>query len=184
MKKILFTMAALLMVSLSACSQGKQKVIKQKKILVAYFSASGVTEGVAKQIAEAANADLYKIQPEQSYTEADLDWRNKESRSSVEMKNKSSRPTIASKVEDMKKYDVIYLGFPIWWNTAPRIINTFMESYDFKGKTVIPFATSGSSNIQNSCDDLKATYPNVKWDEGKLLNHTSKEEVENWVMGL
>lgn len=184
MKKILFVMAALLMVSLCASSQERQEAGKGKRTLVAYFSASGVTEGVAKQLAEVAGADLFKIEPAQPYSSADLDWRNKESRSSVEMKDKASRPALRGKDVKPDTYDVIYVGFPIWWNTAPRIINTFMESYDFKGKTVIPFATSGSSNIKNSCDDLKAAYPGVHWEDGRLLNHTSREEIENWVNGI
>ena len=175
-------MVALLMISLSACSQGeKTKESKQMKVLVAYFSASGVTEGVAKQLAEVTGGDLHKIQPEQPYTEADLDWRDKQSRSSVEMQDKNSRPAITDKLANMQDYDVVYVGFPIWWYTAPTIINTFMESYDFKGKTVIPFATSGGSDIKKACEDLKAAYPDVNWKEGKLLNRASKDELKKWV---
>ena len=182
MKKILLAMVALLMISLSACSQGeKTKESKQMKVLVAYFSASGVTEGVAKQLAEVTGGDLHKIQPEQPYTEADLDWRDKQSRSSVEMQDKNSRPAITDKLANMQDYDVVYVGFPIWWYTAPTIINTFMESYDFKGKTVIPFATSGGSDIKKACEDLKAAYPDVNWKEGKLLNRASKDELKKWV---
>ena len=186
MKKIAMMLAALLTISLSACSQGnKTKENKQmKKVLVAYFSASGVTEGVAMQLAEVTGGDLHKIQPEQPYTDADLDWRDKQSRSTIEMKDKSSRPAITDKLTNMQDYDVVYVGFPIWWYTAPTIINTFMEAYDFKGKTVIPFATSGGSSIKKACEDLKATYPDVNWKEGKLLNRTSKKELENWVKGL
>ena len=182
MKKIVLAMAALLMISLSACSQGeKTKESKQMKVLVAYFSASGVTEGVAKQLAEVTGGDLHKIQPEQPYTEADLDWRDKQSRSSVEMNDKNSRPAITDKLTNMQDYDVVYVGFPIWWYTAPTIINTFMESYDFKGKTVIPFATSGGSDIKKACEDLKAAYPDVNWKEGKLLNRVSKDDLKKWV---
>ncbi|MBR4926331.1 MAG: NAD(P)H-dependent oxidoreductase [Prevotella sp.] len=179
MKKIVFAMAALLTISLSACSQGNKTTENKevKKVLVAYFSASGTTEGVAKQLAEVTGGDLHKIQPEQPYTDADLDWRNKQSRSSVEMQDKNSRPAITNKLPNMQDYDVVYVGFPIWWNTAPTIINTFMEAYDFKGKTIIPFATSGSSSIKKACEDLKATYPDVNWKEGKLLNHVSKQEL-------
>ena len=184
MKKIVLAMAALLTISLSACSQSNKKESKQMKVLVAYFSASGVTEGVAKQLAEVTGGDLHKIQPEQPYTDADLDWRDKQSRSTIEMKDKSSRPAITDKLTNMQDYDVVYVGFPIWWYTAPTIINTFMEAYDFKGKTVIPFATSGGSSIKKACEDLKATYPDVNWKEGKLLNRTSKKELENWVKGL
>ena len=154
-----------------------------KKTLVAYFSASGVTRGVAQQLAEVTGGTLHEIKPEQLYTDADLDWHNKQSRSSVEMQDKKSRPAITDKLTDMNDYDVIYVGFPIWWYTCPTIINTFMEAYNFKGKTVIPFATSGGSSIKKACDDLKAAYPDVDWKEGKLLNATSKAELETWVKG-
>jgi flavodoxin len=187
MKKIIATMAALLLTvaGLSACSQSNKKESKEmKKVLVAYFSASGVTEGVAKQLADVTGGDLHKIQPEQPYTDADLDWRDKQSRSSVEMQDKNSRPAITNKLTNMQDYDMVYVGFPIWWYTCPTIINTFMESYDFKGKTVIPFATSGGSSIKKACEDLKAAYPDVNWKEGKLLNRASKQELETWVKGL
>lgn len=172
-------MAALLTISLSACSQGnKTKENKEmKKVLVAYFSASGVTEGVAKQLAEVTGGELHKIQPEQPYMDADLDWRDKKSRSSVEMHDKKSRPAITNMLANMQDYDVVYVGFPIWWYTCPTIINTFMEAYDFKGKTIIPFATSGGSSIEKACKDLKAAYPDVNWKEGKLLNRVSKQEL-------
>ena len=151
------------------------------KVLVAYFSASGVTKGVAKQLATVAGADLHEIKPAQPYTDADLDWRDKQSRSTLEMQDKSSRPAITGKLKNMQDYNVVYVGFPIWWYTCPTIINTFMEAYNFKGKTVIPFATSGGSDIKKACADLKATYPNVNWKAGKLLNHTSKKELEEWI---
>ena len=177
-------MTALLTISLSACSQSNKKENKEMKVLVAYFSASGVTEGVAKQLAEVTGGELHKIQPEQPYTDADLDWRDKQSRSTVEMKDKNSRPAITDKLKNMQDYEVVYVGFPIWWYTAPTIINTFMEAYDFKGKTVIPFATSGGSSIKKAYEDLKATYPDVNWKEGKLLNRANKQELETWVKGL
>ena len=185
MKKIVFAMAALLTISLSACSQSnKQKESKQMKVLVAYFSASGVTKGAAEQLAAVAGADLHEIKPARPYTDADLDWRDKQSRSSVEMQDKSSRPAITNKLANMQDYDVVYVGFPIWWYTCPTIINTFMEAYDFKGKAVIPFATSGGSSIKKVCEDLKTTYPDVNWKEGKLLNRASKKELETWIKGL
>ena len=184
MKKIALAMAALLTISLSACSQGNKKENKKMKVLVAYFSATGVTEGVAQQLAEVTGGDLHKIQPEQPYTDADLDWRDQQSRSSIEMKDKTSRPAITDKLPNMQDYNVVYVGFPIWWYTAPTIVNTFMEAYDFKGKTLIPFATSGGSTIQKACDDLKAAYPDLNWKEGKLLNRVSKQELETWVKGL
>jgi len=182
MKRMAFIMAALLTMSLSACSQSNKKENKEmKKVMVAYFSASGVTKGVALQLAEVTGGTLYEIQPEQPYTDDDLDWTNKQSRSSEEMQDKSSRPNIKGKVENMQDYDVVYVGFPIWWYTCPTIINTFMEQYDFKGKTVIPFATSGGSSIRKACQDLKAAYPDVNWKEGKLLNRVSKKVLEEWV---
>lgn len=180
MKKIVMMMAALLAMSLSACSQKKESK-EMKKVLVAYFSASGVTKGVAHQLAEVTGGTLHEIKPAQPYTDADLDWRDKQSRSSVEMQDKSSRPAITDKLKNMQDYDIIYVGFPIWWYTCPTIINTFMEAYDFKGKTVIPFATSGGSSIKKACEDLKAAYPDVKWKEGKLLNQATKKDLEDWV---
>ena len=182
MKKLSIMLAALLVMSLSACSKAsKTEENKGIKVLVAYFSASGVTKGVAQQLAEVASADLHEIKPEQPYTDADLDWRDKESRSSVEMKDKNSRPAITDKLENIADYDVVFVGFPIWWYTCPTIINSFMEAYDFKGKTVVPFATSGGSTIEKSCEDLKATYPDLTWKDGKLLNKPSKEDLEQFV---
>jgi flavodoxin len=178
MKKIVMMLAALLTISLSVCSQGNKT---KSKVLVAYFSATGTTKAVAKQLAEVTGGTLHEIKPAVAYTDADLDWRNKQSRSSVEMQDKSSRPAITEKLKSMKDYDVIYVGFPIWWNTCPTIVNTFMEAYDFKGKTVIPFATSGSSSIKKACEDLKAAYPDVNWKEGKLLNRVSMKDLEAWV---
>ena len=181
MKKLVLMLTALLTISLSACSQKKTDTNMKQKVLVAYFSASGTTKGVAQQLAEVAGADLHEIKPAQPYTDADLDWRNKQSRSSVEMQDKKSRPAIIGKITDMTNYDIVYVGFPIWWYTCPTIINTFMEAYDFQGKTVIPFATSGGSSIKKACEDLKATYPDINWKEGKLLNRSSKDDMKKWV---
>ena len=172
---------ALMAFCLSACAQQTKQEKKQMKVLVAYFSASGVSKGAAEQLAAVAGADLHEIKPAQPYTGADLDWRDKQSRSSVEMQDKKSRPAITDKLANMQDYDVVYVGFPIWWYTAPTIINTFMESYDFKGKTVIPFATSGGSSIKKACKDLKAAYPDVNWKEGKLLNRVSEKELKVWL---
>ncbi len=183
MKKIVMMLTALLAISLSACSQKKTETSMEQKVLVAYFSASGTTKAVARQLAEVAGADLHEIKPEKPYTDADLDWQDQQSRSSVEMHDKNSRPAITAKLPNMQDYDVVYLGFPIWWYTCPTIINTFMESYDFQGKTVIPFATSGGSSIKKACADLKAAYPNVNWKEGKLLNRASKAELQKWTEG-
>ena len=151
------------------------------KKLVAYFSASGTTAKVAKALAQAAGADLYEIKPAVPYTRADLNWQDKQSRSSIEMKDKNSRPAITDKLQNMQDYDVVYVGFPIWWYTCPTIINTFMEAYDFNGKTVVPFATSGGSSIKKACKDLGDAYPNVNWKEGKLLNHASKDDMKKWI---
>ena len=181
MKKIVLMLTALLTISLSACSQKKADTKMKQKVLVAYFSASGTTKGVAQQLAEVTGGTLHEIKPAKPYTDADLNWNDKQSRSSVEMQDKKSRPAITGKLTNMKEYNVVYVGFPIWWYTCPTIINTFMEAYDFQGKTVIPFATSGGSSIKRACDDLKSAYPNINWKEGKLLNRVSKEDLKKWM---
>ena len=140
------------------------------KKLVAFFSASGVTAKLAKTFSKAADADLFEIIPSKSYTAADLDWTNKESRSTLEMKDKNSRPEIASKVENMDEYDTIYIGFPIWWYVAPTIINTFLESYDLKGKNVVPFATSGGSGMGKTNENLLPSCPGAVLKEGKKFS--------------
>ena len=142
-----------------------------KKTLVTYFSATGTTKAAAERLAEEVNGDLFEIQPAVPYTATDLDWRDSTSRSTLEMKDLSSRPAIKDVTLDLTQYDTVYVGFPIWWYTAPTIINTFIEAHDFAGKTVIPFATSGGSTIDKACADLKATYPNIKWGEGRLMNN-------------
>ncbi len=151
-----------------------------KKILVAYFSASGVTAKAAWKLAEVSGADLYEIKPEIPYTRADLDWMDKKSRSSIEMNDPSSRPGIADRLPDMGKYNVIFVGFPIWWYVAPTIINTFLESYDFSGKTIIPFATSGGSGMGKTNDGLEKSCPGAKLMAGKLLNGVSSAEMKAW----
>lgn len=172
----------LLTISLSARSQNsKNKEDKSMKTLVAYFSATGTTRQAAQRLAEAAGATLCEIQPEQPYTDADLDWNNRQSRSSVEMKDRKSRPAIKKLSVNIADYDTIYVGFPIWWYTCPTIINTFMESADFKGKTVIPFATSGGSSVTKAYNDLKANYPEATWKPGLLLNHVSDDELNKWI---
>lgn len=136
--------------------------------LVAYFSCTGTTKNVAEILADVAGADLYEIKPEVPYTDADLNWMDKKSRSSMEMKDPSSRPAIAGKVSNMMEYEVVFLGFPIWWYTAPNIINTFLESYDFSGKTIIPFATSGGSGFGKTMEKLKnSVSPEAKIKEGR-----------------
>ena len=150
------------------------------KKLVTYFSASGVTKRYAEKVAKAAGADLFEIKPEVPYTNADLDWQNSQSRSSVEMKDQSSRPEIAEKLSDMDEYDIVFVGFPIWWYVAPTIINTFLESYDFSGKTVIPFATSGGSGMGKTVDVLKKVCPAADIKDGKVLNGMSDEKIAQW----
>lgn len=141
------------------------------KRLVAYFSASGVTAKVADMLADAVGADIYEIRPEVPYTKADLNWMDKKSRSTIEMNDKSSRPTIADKDANVEQYDTIFLGFPIWWYRAPSIINTFLESYSFAGKKIILFATSGGSKFGKTVDELKVSVPDsCEIIEGKLLN--------------
>lgn len=155
------------------------------KQLVAYFSASGVTAAVAKTLAEAAGADLYEIRPRTPYTRADLDWTNKNSRSSVEMRDKAFRPPLAGPDAPVEVYDTIFLGFPIWWYTAPTIINTFLERYDFTGKTIILFATSGGSGFGRTAADLKASAPGAVIREGRLLNgRQTKEALAAWAARL
>lgn len=155
------------------------------KKLVAYFSASGITEKVAKQIADLAKADIYEIKPKVPYTEADLDWMNKSSRSSMEMKNLSFRPEIEDTALNMAEYDTIYLGFPIWWYIAPTIINTFLEAHDFSAKTIILFATSGGSGFGKAVQHLK---PSVAKDtiikEGKILNSASDKDIKTWLESI
>lgn len=141
------------------------------KILVSYFSASGTTAGVAKELANKINADIFEIQPQNPYTSADLNWMDKKSRSTLEMSDSSSRPQIAKQVENMGQYQTIFIGFPVWWYVEPRIIDTFLESYDFKGKTLIPFATSGGSSIDKSAKSMETHCPSAIWKQGKLLNH-------------
>ncbi|MBM6689203.1 NAD(P)H-dependent oxidoreductase [Collinsella tanakaei] len=140
------------------------------KTLVAYFSASGVTERVARKVAEATGADLYRIEPAEPYTAADLDWRDKGSRSSVEMNDPSGRPAIAGGVADMASYDTVFVGFPVWWYVEPRIVDTFLDAYDFAGKTMIPFATSGGSGISGAEKSLAKHCPSATWKPGRLLN--------------
>ena len=140
------------------------------KALIAYFSASGVTARAAKEMAAATGADLYEIRPAEPYTDADLNWMDKKSRSTIEMNDPACRPAIAGGVQDMAQYDTVLIGFPIWWYVEPRIVDTFLESYDFFGKTLIPFATSGGSGIGKAEKSLQAHCPAASWAKGQLLN--------------
>ena len=152
------------------------------KILVTYFSASGVTAKVAQNIADSIGADIFEIKPKVAYTSEDLNWMNKQSRSSVEMNNKSFRPEIAGTVSKLNDYNTILIGFPVWWYTAPTIINTFIESLDFTGKTLIPFCTSGGTGIEGCEKDLRNAYPEYTWKAGKRLKgNETKDFLQNWI---
>ena len=155
-------------------------IVMSKKMLVAYFSASGVTAKAAWKLSEAAGADLYEIKPEIPYSREDLDWMDKKSRSSVEMNDPLSRPEIAEKLPNMADYDTVFIGYPIWWYVAPHIINTFVESYELSGKTLVAFATSGGSGIGKTVEELKKLYPDANWKDGKLLNNISDKELVDW----
>ena len=161
MKRIkIILLAVMAIVAASACSQSKSKDDMEKKnVLVVFFSATGTTKHAAEELARIAGADLCEIVPAQPYTSADLNWNDKRSRSYIEMANPQARPAVKSIGIDIKKYDRIFLGYPIWWNLAPRVVNTFIESNDMTGKTIIPFATSGGSSITGSVSALKKTYP-------------------------
>lgn len=153
-----------------------------RKILVAVFSASGVTKRVGEEIARIANADFYEIIPKDVYASADLDWMNKKSRSSIEMNDPSARPEIAGNALDMQAYDTVMIGFPIWWGVAPRIIDTFLESYDFSGKKLIPFCTSGGSGVGRSDIALhKDASIDVEWKKGRQINHPNEAEIRRWL---
>lgn len=151
------------------------------KTLVAYFSASGTTAKLAERLAQQIGSDLFEIEPETAYTAADLDWTNKTSRSTVEMNNRASRPAIKSKVADMGVYDTVFVGFPVWWYREPSIIDTFMEAYDFSGKTVVPFATSGGSQIGDSGANMAKLAPGAKVEAGKRFSSgASAAELGDW----
>ena len=181
MKKLLFAILMGVAFLTSFNVHAEENMMTDKKILVAYFSATGTTAGVAERLAKATGGDLFEIKPAQPYTNADLDWRNKESRSSVEMKDMSSRPEIAAKVDDMSQYNVIFVGFPIWWYREPSIIDTFMESYDFNGKTIIPFATSGGSGMGDSAEIMQQLAPQARVLEGqRFQSNVSEDELKQW----
>lgn len=168
MKKITLILFAMLAMQINA------------KTLVAYFSATGTTKAAAQDLARVGGFDLWEIEAFEPYTEADLDWRNKESRSSIEMSDPEERPTIRI-CTDLRPYDTIYLGFPIWWGICPRIIQSWVENNLLDGKTLIPFATSGSSTIDKAVQFLKDTYPQYNWQDGKLLNEYTDNTLKEWI---
>lgn len=182
MKRMILSVMMLSALALTACGQTKKH--NEMKTLVAYLSATGTTEAIAEDLASVTGATLYEIKPEEKYTAADLDWHDKQSRTSLEMADKTSRPAIVKDLKDADSFDVIYIGFPVWWYTAPTIINTFIETYGFEGKTVIFFATSGGSSIDKANKDFKAQYPKINWKEGKTLNGAKKAEIKAWADGL
>ncbi len=187
MNKIILTLAAIMTMSFAACAQNNKReknMQTEKKPLVVYFSATGTTARAARMIADVTGGTLCEIVPQQTYTSDDLDWNDKQSRSSVEMNNPDARPAVKDTKIDFAAYDVIFIGYPIWWNQAPRIINTFIESHDLKSKTLVPFATSGGSGINNSAEELKKTYPDLEWQKGKLLNGANCDVIRAWVSDL
>lgn len=203
MRKILLLILSLFsIVTLTACSgaptsktpsdtsSDKQSSEPQpsdtgKKVLVAYFSATGTTKALAEYAADAVKGDLYEIVPQEPYTSADLDYGDKNSRSTKEMNDKSCRPAINGSVSDMPQYDIVFIGYPIWWGEAPRIINTFVESYDFSGKTVVPFCTSGGSGMGSSAKNLHSLTSNATWLDGaRLSSGSSRGDMVSWINGL
>ena len=178
MKRFLTFIAAIMLIGMTECAQNTQQLHNtttqplnnMKKTLIVYFSATGTTKAAAQKLATEFNADLYEITPEVPYTDADLNWRDKNSRSTLEMKDKSSRPAIQCKCENIADYDTVWIGFPIWWYTAPTIVNTFIEAHDLSGKVLNVFATSGGSGVEGSAADLKKAYPQYTWGESLLMN--------------
>lgn len=196
MKKItaLFITIAMLL-SLAACggkdepeggsnSEGENGT-EEHRSLVAYFSATGTTKGVAESLAEGIGADIYEIVPEEPYTDDDLDYHDDNSRSTIEMNDPSSRPEISGSVDHMEQYEVVFIGYPIWWGEAPRIVSTFMESYDFSGKTIVPFCTSGGSGMGSSAANLEKLTSNAKWLSGQRFDGGSTgDEMAEWAGSL
>jgi len=183
--KHLLTLSLALLLAACGNSRGKQAEkpasIVSGKTLVAYFSATGTTAKVAQDLAKATDADLFQITPVRPYTEKDLDWHDKGSRSSLEMNDKMCRPEISQRLTQMPQYETVYLGFPIWWGTAPRIINTFLEQYDLKGKAVILFATSGGSGFEQSLQDLRPSAIECTIEEGRVFNdNPSVKDLKKW----
>lgn len=179
MKRLFNIMLAVCAITLSACAQQKNKPANKenpnmKTTLVAYFSATGTTRAAAGKIAKKANADIYEIKPQQKYSSEDLDWTNEQSRSTKESKDKKARPAIVKDFKGAGQYNLIYLGFPIWWYTAPNIIYTFLDTYDLSGKRVVLFATSGGSTPEKALKDLQAAYPKVNFIGQQLVNDEAR----------
>lgn len=180
---IVFAMLSMIIVT-TACSKTKNQEAKESdsdKMVVCYFSATGTTEKQARKIAELTGAELLEIVPEIPYTDEDLNWRDSLSRSSMEMADSASRPVVKSPDASFEDYDVVFIGYPNWWNTCPRVINTFIEAANLDGKTVVPFMTSGGSNITNSEKELAHAYPAIKWKKGLLMNEVSDSQIMDWL---
>lgn len=190
LKKLILSAMTISAILFSSCSanakDNKETNTDNMKstTLVAYFSATGNTKAAAEKVAAVTGGTLFEIQPEQPYTEADLDGWNDSARGTRESKDRSTRPCVANKVENFEQYDTIYLGFPIWWYTAPTIINTFLEGYDTAGKTIIPFATSGGSQYGNTEKDLVVSAPKATFKPGKVLNGMDEKQIQTWIKGL
>lgn len=187
-KSLIYMMLGTL-ISLTSCAQkSESKPTSETKtnhnVLVAYFSATGNTRRVATELADVTGGTLYEITPATPYTDADLDWTDSTSRSSVEMHDPEFRPPIMDKVDDISKYDTVFIGFPIWWYVAPTIINSFVENNNLEGKTVICFATSGGSPIEPCVEALKKQYPKINWVGGRLLNGASRSDLQSWIKDL
>ena len=171
-------------INLQTMAQSSIPPTSNHRILICYFSASGTTANAAKQIARITQGELFSITPEKIYTDKDLDWHDTRSRSSSEMNDTTSRPAIKEIKGNMEIYDVVFIGYPIWWNLAPRIINTFIEKHHLENKIVVPFATSGGSSIDHSVTILKKSYPSINFKSGKLLNHSNEKEISQWIESL
>ena len=188
MKNLKTLVLSLIAAAMCSCGQQTAKAtepaptdVQAQKTLVTYVSFSGTTKSVAEKLASLLNADLVRLEPEQAYTSADLDWNDSNSRCNKEHNDPSIRPALKTTISNLADYDVIYLGYPIWWNLAPQLIKTFLDNNDLSGKKVVPFATSGGSGIENSVSDLKKSYPNIQWQTGKRLRtSTSNDEIQQW----
>lgn len=175
---------AVLSVLLLSCSSKKQQETlgsSESKAIVCYFSATGTTEKAAKRLSEITGAPLLNIEPQELYSDADLDWRDTLSRSYVEMHNRSFRPVLKDSVSDLSDYSIVFIGYPNWWNTHPTIINTFIEANNLEGKTIVPFMTSGGSNIINSEKELRESYPSLNFAKGLLMNNVTDKDIANWL---
>lgn len=179
--KLTSALLSLLLLAPLGCGAQEGTRAGQTTTAVVYFSATGTTASAAQRLADLTGGDLIAITPESAYSADDLDWHNKQSRSSLEMKDPQSRPPIKDAAVDLGKYQVVLLGYPIWWNQAPRVINTFIESHELAGKVVKPFATSGSSPIGNSARELKKSYPKLGWRDGLLMNKADDDKVRQWL---